>query len=187
MCVLFSNIILFTVCVTCAYACVCVCEVNTCYWTSLWPVNYAERPQTWPACVVLWSSNERGASGRQARRAAEHTENDSSTAGSQTINRALRWELMTPGFTFVRNFPQTNSHHRHPHLVLVFCLASMLLLASFISAQHLFLLSLSPAQMVTDLGLYHSSLPPTGLLSLLLPFPSFHFTHFLHHLQSVQA
>lgn len=32
-------------------------------------------------CVVLWSSNEREASGRQARRAAEHTENDSSNSG----------------------------------------------------------------------------------------------------------
>lgn len=56
---------------------VCVCVS-----VSLLPVNCAEHPQTSPACVVLCTSNERGAGGRQARLAAEQREGDSSSSAA---------------------------------------------------------------------------------------------------------
>lgn len=79
LCVLLSSVFLSTVCK--ALCVETVCKANTCCWMSVWPVNYAEGPQTRPACVARWSSNEREAGGRLARRAAEHTENDSSNSG----------------------------------------------------------------------------------------------------------
>lgn len=72
------------------YLRLCVREADTCRRMSLCLVNYAQRRLlTWPACVRLWSSNERERVAGGRRDGLQSTPRTTApTAGSRAINRA---------------------------------------------------------------------------------------------------